>query len=60
MQTVGRILILAMSVTFFLLAYESQTVLAVAGYVFGSLLALALLASFAKKSRYPEKDGNQL
>jgi len=58
MEAAGRILILAISVTLFLLAWESQSFLAVPGYVFGSVLALALLASFRGKSRYPEKDGN--
>lgn len=58
METVGRLLILAMAVTFYLLAYESETFLAIPGYTFGVLLTLALLASFAKKSRYPGKRGD--
>jgi hypothetical protein len=58
MEMIGRLLILGMAVTFFLLAYESTSFMAVAGYVWGSILTLALLASFRTKSRYPEKDGN--
>ena len=58
MQTVGRLLILAMSVTFMLLAYQVNNWSGVLGWVFGGLLAMALLASFANRTGYPGKRGD--
>lgn len=58
MQTVGRLLILGMSVTFMLLAYQVDNVTGVFGWVFGTILAMALLASFANRTGYPGKRGN--
>jgi hypothetical protein len=58
METVGRLLILGMAVTFYLLAYESESFMAIPGHTFGVLLTLALLASFARKSGYPGKRGD--
>ena len=49
MKIAANFLILAMSVTYFLLAMQAETVTAVLGYVFGVLLALAFIVSFAKK-----------
>jgi hypothetical protein len=43
---IGRVLLLSMSVTFFLLAAQAETVTGVFGYIFGSLLFLAVLISF--------------
>jgi hypothetical protein len=45
----ANILVLAMSVTFFLLAMQAELVTAILGYVFGTLLILAFILSFAKK-----------
>jgi len=50
-----------MGVTFMLLAYQVPTnVTSVLGWVFGSLLVLAVLASFANLKRYPERRGDNL
>ena len=52
METGGKVLVFAMGVTFMLLAYQVPTnVTSVLGWVFGSLLVLAVLASFAKVKR---------
>ena len=58
MQTTGRILILAMATTFILLAYQTTGFLSVLGYIFGTILGMALLASFARGTRYSGKRGN--
>ena len=58
MQVVGRLLILAMSVTFMLLAYQVNNWSGVLGWVFGGLLAMALLASFTNRTGYPGKRGD--
>lgn len=50
-KTAANILVLMMSVTYFLLAVQAEIVTAVFGYVFGSLLALALLASLINKGK---------
>jgi len=61
METGGKILVFAMGVTFMLLAYQVPTnVTSVLGWVFGSLLILAVLASFANLKRYPERRGDNL
>jgi hypothetical protein len=49
MTAAANILVLAMSVTFFLLAMQAELVTAILGYVFGTLLVLAFILSFAKK-----------
>jgi hypothetical protein len=60
MESFGRVLAFAMGITFFLLAYQAETVTAVLGYIFGSLLVLAVLMSFAKVKRYPSEHGDKL
>ena len=61
METFGKILAFAMGLNFFLLAYQVPTNLtSVLGWVFGSLLCLAVLASFIKAKRYPGGHGNNL
>ena len=61
METFGKILAFGMGLNFFLLAYQVPTnVTSVLGWVFGSLLCLAVLASFVKAKRYPEKRGTNL
>jgi hypothetical protein len=61
METFGKILAFGMGLNFFLLAYQVPTnVTSVLGWVFGSLLCLAVLASFVKPKRYPEKRGTNL
>lgn len=42
---VANLLLLAMSVTYFLLAYQAETITGVLGYIFGTLLFLALIMS---------------
>jgi hypothetical protein len=49
MKHAANILVLSMSVTFFLLAMQAELVTAILGYVFGTLLILAFILSFAKK-----------
>jgi hypothetical protein len=50
-----------MGLNFFLLAYQVPTnVTSVLGWVFGSLLCLAVLASFLKAKRYPGKHGDNV
>jgi hypothetical protein len=61
MEQFGKVLAFGMGVNYMLLAYQVPTnVTSVLGWVFGSLLCLAVLASFAKVKRYPEKHGDQL
>jgi hypothetical protein len=61
METFGKILAFGMGLNFFLLAYQVPTnVTSVLGWVFGSLLCLAVLASFVKPKRYPEKRGDRV
>jgi hypothetical protein len=61
METFGRILAFAMGVNMMLLAYQLQTnVTTVLGWVFGSLLCLAVLMSFVRPKRYPEKHGDRV
>jgi hypothetical protein len=52
MENFGRIIAFAMGLNFFLLAYQVDNVTGVFGWVFGSMLTLAVLASFLKPSRY--------
>jgi uncharacterized membrane protein required for colicin V production len=49
MKVASAFLVLAMSVTFFLLAIQAEIVTRVLGFIFGGLLALAFVASFFKK-----------
>jgi hypothetical protein len=61
METFGRILAFSMGLNMMLLAYQIPTnVTTVLGWVFGSLLVLAVLMSFAKVKRYPEKHGDRV
>jgi hypothetical protein len=61
MQSFGRVLLFAMGLNFMLLAYQVPTnVTSVLGWVFGSLLCLAVLMSFAKVKRYSEKHGDRV
>lgn len=59
MENFGRILAFAMGLNMLLLAYQVPTnVTTVLGWVFGSLLCLAVLASFVRPKRYSEKHGD--
>ncbi len=61
MEIFGRVLAFGMGLTFFLLAYQVPTnVTSVLGWVFGSLLCLAVLASFVKPKRYSEGRGTNI
>ena len=61
MENFGRILAFAMGLNYLLLAYQVETnVTSVLGWVFGSLLCLAVLMSFVKPKRYPEKHGDRV
>jgi hypothetical protein len=60
METFGKILAFGMGLNFFLLAYQVDNVTGVFGWVFGSLLCLAVLASFARPKRYPGGRGTNL
>ena len=61
MENFGRILAFSMGINMLLLAYQVPTnVTGVLGWVFGSLLCLAVLASFVKPKRYPEKHGDRV
>ena len=52
MENFGRILAFAMGINYMLLAYQVETnVTSVLGWVFGSLLCLAVLMSFVKPQR---------
>jgi hypothetical protein len=60
METFGKVLVFGMGVNFMLLAYQVPTnVTSVLGWVFGSILCLAVLASFVKPKRYPGGHGNK-
>jgi len=48
----AKVLILGMSVTFFLLAYQAEPVTAGFGYFFGSIILLAFIFSFSKVKRF--------
>jgi hypothetical protein len=61
MENFGRILAVARGLNFFLLAYQVGTnVTSVLGWVFGSLLCLAVLMSFVKPKRYPGGRGDNV
>jgi hypothetical protein len=61
MENFGRILAFAMGLNMMLLAYQVQTnITTVLGWVFGSLLCLAVLMSFAKPKRYSEPHGDNV
>jgi hypothetical protein len=61
MEIFGRVLAFSMGLNFFLLAYQVPTnVTSVLGWVFGSLLCLAVLASFVKPKRYSEGRGTNI
>lgn len=60
METFGRVLAFGMGVNFFLLAYQVDNVTGVFGWIFGALLCMAVLASFVRPKRYPEKRGTNL
>jgi hypothetical protein len=61
MEVFGKVLAFGMGLNFFLLAYQVPTnVTSVLGWVFGSLLCLAVLASFVKPKRYSEKHGDRV
>ena len=61
METFGKVLAFSMGLNFFLLAYQVPTnVTSVLGWVFGSLLCLAVLASFLKAQRYPGNHGDNV
>lgn len=61
METFGRILAFAMGLNFFFLAYQVPTnVTSVLGWIFGSLLTLAVFASFVKPKRYSEGRGDRI
>ena len=60
METFGKIMVFAMGINFMLLAYQVPTnVTTVLGWVFGSILCLAVLASFVKAKRNPGGHGNK-
>ncbi len=46
-----NILVLLMAVTYFLLAVQAEIVTAVFGYIFGSILTLALIASVINQGK---------
>jgi hypothetical protein len=61
METFGKILAFAMGLNYLLLAYQVETnVTSVLGWVFGSLLCLAVLMSFVKPKRYPSDRGDNV
>lgn len=61
MENFGRVLAFAMGVNYMLLAYQVPVnVTSVLGWVFGSLLSLAVLTSFVKPKRYPGKRGDNV
>ena len=60
METFGRILAFSMGLNFFLLAYQVDNLTGVFGWIFGSLLCLAVLASFVKPKRYSEGRGTNI
>jgi hypothetical protein len=61
MENFGRILAFSMGLNMMLLAYQIPTnVTTVLGWIFGSLLCLAVLMSFAKPKRYPGTHGDSV
>lgn len=50
MSILARSMAVAMSTTYFLLAAQAEPYTAAAGYVFGTFLALAFLASFLRRT----------
>jgi hypothetical protein len=61
MENVGRIIAFAMGINYLLLAYQVETnITSVLGYIFGSMLCLAVLMSFVKPKRYPSGRGDKL
>jgi hypothetical protein len=61
MENFGRIMIFAMGLNMMFLAYQVPVnVTSVLGWVFGSLLTLAVFLSFAKPKRYSEKRGDHI
>ena len=51
-EVIAKILILGMSVTYFLLAYQAEPITAGFGYFFGTIIFLAFLISFSKAKRF--------
>lgn len=47
----ANITVAAMSVTFFLLAAQAETVTKVLGYVFGTILAIALISATVAQAK---------
>lgn len=47
----SNIIVAAMSVTFFLLAGQAEPVTAVLGYIFGGILAIALISATVKQAK---------
>lgn len=60
MEMFGRILAFGMGLNFFLLAYQVNNVTGVFGWIFGSLLCLAVLMSFIAPKRYSGGRGSNL
>lgn len=61
MENVGRIIAFAMGINYLLLAYQVETnITSVLGYIFGSMLCLAVLMSFVKPKRYPSGRGDNV
>ena len=61
MKNFGRVLAFAMGLNMLLLAYQVPTnVTTVLGWVFGWLLCVAVLASFVKPKRYPDRRGDSV
>jgi len=50
----SNIVVALMSVTFFLLAVQAEPVTAILGYVFGGILALALIRQVVAQSKEDE------
>lgn len=48
-NAIAHLLIVAMSATYFLLAFQAEPITKTLGIIFGVLLLLALIASFGKK-----------
>jgi hypothetical protein len=48
MKTFGNVIIFMMSLTFILLAFQAEPFTAAAGYIFGGLLFVALIAQFRR------------
>jgi hypothetical protein len=59
-ETFGRILAFSMGLNFFLLAYQVDNLTGVFGWIFGSLLCLAVLASFVSPKRYSGGRGTNI